>query len=103
MSFAQLTYSESLRDIETCLRAMQNKLYHMGIKTKVSKSTLADANEKRDCRIYEDFAKILITIARELYATEKFEKKLDETVYALDSTTIDLCFVLISLGNIQKE
>ena len=103
MSFAQLTYRESLRDIETCLRAMQNKLYHMGIKSKVSKSTLADANEKRDYRIYEDFAKILITIARELYATEEFEKELDETVYALDSTTIDLCLSLFSWAKFRKH
>ncbi len=103
MSFAQLTYRESLRDIETCLRAMQNKLYHMGIKSKVSKSTLADANEKRDYRIYEDFAKILITIARELYATEEFEKELDETVYALDSTTIDLCLSLFPWAKFRKH
>lgn len=103
MSFAQLTYRESLRDIETCLRAMQNKLYHMGIKSKVSKSTLADANEKRDYRIYEDFAKILITIARELYATEEFENQLDETVYALDSTTIDLCLSLFPWATFRKH
>ena len=103
MSFAQLTYRESLRDIETCLRAMQNKLYHMGIKSKVSKSTLADANEKRDYRIYEDFAKILIAIARKLYATEEFEKELDETVYALDSTTIDLCLSLFPWATFRKH
>ena len=103
MSFAQLTYRESLRDIETCLRAMQNKLYHMGIKSKVSKSTLADANEKRDYRIYEDFAKILINIARELYATEEFENQLDETVYALDSTTIDLCLSLFPWAKFRKH
>ena len=103
MSFAQLTYRESLRDIETCLRAMQNKLYHMGIKSKVSKSTLADANEKRDYRIYEDFAKILIDITRELYATEEFENQLDETVYALDSTTIDLCLSLFPWAKFRKH
>ena len=103
MSFAQLTYRESLRDIETCLRAMQNKLYHMGIRSKVSKSTLADANEKRDYRIYEDFAKILISIARELYATEEFENQLDKTVYALDSTTIDLCLSLFPWAKFRKH
>ncbi len=103
MSFAQLTYRESLRDIETCLRAMQGKLYHMGIKSKVSKSTLAYANEKRDWRIYADFAQILITIARELYASEDFEKELDETVYALDSTTIDLCLSLFPWAKFRKH
>lgn len=82
MSFAQLTYRESLRDIETCLRAMQPKLYHMGIKGRVSRSTLAEANEKRDWRIYADFAQILIAQARELHKQEEFEKELDETVYA---------------------
>lgn len=103
MSFAQLTYRESLRDIETCLRAMQGKLYHMGIMSKVSKSTLAYANEKRDWHIYADFAQILITIARELYASEDFEKELDETVYALDSTTIDLCLSLFPWAKFRKH
>ena len=103
MSFGQLTYRESLRDIETCLRAVQNKLYHMGIKSKVSKSTLADANEKRDYRIYEDFAQILIAQARELYRHEDFEKELDETVYALDSTTIDLCLSLFPWAKFRKH
>jgi len=103
MSFAQLTYRESLRDIETCLRAMQNKLYHMGINSKISKSTLADANENRDYRIYEDFAQILITIARELYVTEEFEKELDETIYAFDSTTIDLCLSLFPWAKFRKH
>jgi Domain of unknown function (DUF4372)/Transposase DDE domain len=103
MSFGQLTYRQSLRDIETCLRAVQNKLYHMGIKSKISKSTLADANEKRDYRIYEDFAHILIAQARELYATEDFEKELDETVYALDSTTIDLCLSLFPWAKFRKH
>ena len=103
MSFAQLTYRESLRDIETCLRAMQGKLYHMGIKNKVSKSTLAYANEKRDWHIYADFAQILIAQARELYATEDFEKELDETVYALDSTTIDLCLSLFPWAKFRKH
>ena len=103
MSFAQLTYRESLRDIETCLRAMQGKLYHMGIKSKVSKSTLAYANEKRDWRIYADFAQILITQARELYSQEEFENQLDETVYALDSTTIDLCLSLFPWAKFRKH
>ena len=103
MSFAQLTYRESLRDIETCLRAMQGKLYHMGIKSKISKSTLAYANEKRDWRIYADFAQILITQARELYSQEEFENQLDETVYALDSTTIDLCLSLFPWAKFRKH
>lgn len=94
MAFAQLTYRESLRDIETCLRAMQNKLYHLGIKSNISRSTLADANEKRDWKIYADFANILIKEAKELYKDEKFFNELDETIYALDSTTIDLCLSL---------
>lgn len=103
MSFGQLTYRESLRDIETCLRAVQNKLYHMGIKSKISKSTLADANGKRDYRIYEDFAQILIAQARELYRNEDFEKELNETVYALDSTTIDLCLSLFPWAKFRKH
>ena len=94
MAFAQLTYRESLRDIEVCLRAMQNKLYHIGIRSNISRSTLAEANEKRDCRIYSDFAYILINMAKELYRDEKFFNELDETIYALDSTTIDLCLSL---------
>src|SRR5215467_9122043 len=91
MAFAQLTYRESLRDIEVCLRAQANKLYHMGIKSGISRSTLADANEVRDWRIYADFAGSLIGIARRLYTEEPFGVDLKETVYALDSTTIDLC------------
>ena len=83
MAFAQLTYRESLRDIEACLRSMQSKLYHMGIRGRVSRSTLAKANEQRDWRIYEDFAKVLITQARVLYADEPFEIDLKQTVYAL--------------------
>ena len=94
MTFAQLTYRESLRDIEACLRAMQSRLYHMGIRGSISKSTLADANEKRDWRIYADFAQALIHIARSLYAEEDLAIELDQTVYALDSTTIDLCLSL---------
>jgi hypothetical protein len=91
MAFAQLTYRESLRDVEACLRAQQQKLYHMGIKSRVSRSTLADANESRDWRIYADFAQSLIAIARRLYATEPFGVDLKDTVYALDASTIDLC------------
>lgn len=91
MAFAQLTYRESLRDIEACLRAQADKLYHMGIKSRVSRSTLADANEVRDWRIYADFAQSLIGIARRLYAGEPFGVNLKDTVYALDASTIDLC------------
>jgi hypothetical protein len=91
MAFAQLTYRESLRDIEACLRAQIAKLYHLGIRGRVSRSTLADANEVRDWRIYAEFAQRLIGIARGLYIDEPFGVDLKETVYALDSTTIDLC------------
>ena len=91
LAFAQLTYRESLRDIETCLRAHQTKLYHLGIRGNVSKSTLADANEQRDCRIFADFAMNLIQTARALYASDSFAVELEQTVYALDTTTIDLC------------
>jgi len=91
MAFAQLTYRDSLRDIEACLRAQAGKLYHMGIKSRVSRSTLADANESRDWRIYADFAQSLIAIARRLYAGEPFGIDLKDTVYALDASTIDLC------------
>jgi hypothetical protein len=91
MAFAQLTYRESLRDTVLCLRAMHNKLHHVGIQSKVAKSTLADANEKRDWRIYCDFAQVLIGKARNLYADDDFGLQLEETVYALDASTIDLC------------
>ena len=91
MAFAQLTYRESLRDIETCLRAHQAKLYHLGIRGNMAKSTLADANEQRGCRIYMDFAMCLIHTARQLYASDSFAVELEQTVYALDTTTIDLC------------
>ena len=91
MAFAPLTYRESLRDIEACLRAQASKLYHMGIKSRVSRSTLADANEVRDWRIYAEFAQSLIGIARRLYAGEPFGVDLKDTVYALDASTIDLC------------
>jgi hypothetical protein len=91
MAFAQLTYRESLRDIECCLRALREKLYHIGIRGKISRTTLADANEKRDWRIYGDFAQGLIHEARQLYADEDFGLELQDTVYALDATIIDLC------------
>ncbi len=91
MAFAQLTYRESLRDIEACLRAQTDKLYHMGIRSRISRSTLADANEVRDWRIYAEFAQSVIGIARRLYAEESFGVELKETVYALDASTIDLC------------
>jgi hypothetical protein len=91
MAFAQLTYRESLRDIETCLRAHQAKLYHLGIRGNIAKSTLADANESRDWRIYQDFAMSLIQTARQLYISDSFAVELEQTVYALDTTTIDLC------------
>lgn len=91
MAFAQLTYRESLRDIEACLRAQQTKLYHMGLRSRVSRSTLADANERRDWRIYADFAHSLIHTARKLYGVDEFGVELAQTVYALDATTIDLC------------
>ena len=94
MAFAQLTYRESLRDIATCLRAQSAKLYHLGIRGAVARSTLADANEGRDWRIYAEFAQHLIKIARGLYVDEPFGVDLKETVYALDSTTIDLCLTL---------
>ena len=103
MAFAQLTYRESLRDIEVCLRAMQTKLYHMGIRSRISKSTLADANENRDWRIYGDFAQVLIHMARELYIEEEFAVELDQTVYALDSTTIDLCLSLFPWAKFRKH
>ena len=104
MSFAQLTYRESLRDIEACLGAVQNKLYHSGIKCKVAKSTLADANETRDWRIYADFAQILIKQARELYRDDNdFTLELEEMVYALDSTTIDLCLSLFPWAKFREQ
>jgi len=96
LAFAQLTYRESLRDIEACLRAQSDKLYHMGIRSRISRSTLADANEVRDWRIYAAFAQRLITMARKLYIDEPFGVDLKETVYALDATTIDLCLSVIS-------
>ena len=89
MAFAQLTFRESLRDIETCLRAHSSKLYHLGIRGGVARSTLADANETRDWRIYQNFAMNLIRVARKLYADDSFAVELDNTVYALDSTSAE--------------
>ena len=94
MAFGQLTFRESLRDIEACLRSMKSKLYHMGIRSKISRSTLADANNSKDWRIYADFAQVLIHCARDLYINDTFGLDLKETVYALDATTIDLCLTL---------
>src|ERR1035441_8647033 len=91
IALAQLTYRESLRDIEACLRSVDGKLYHMGIRGRVSRSTLADANEAHHWRIFADFAQVLIDMARPMYASEPLGFDLDNTVYALDSTTIDLC------------
>jgi hypothetical protein len=102
MAFAQLSYRERLRDIESCLRAMHTKLYHMGIRSRVSESTLADANEKRDWRIYADFAHILIHIARELHRNDDFGVEPDETVYAFDASTLDLCLFLFRRARFQK-
>ena len=102
MSFAQLTYRESLRDIEACLRSMSGKLYHMGLRGKVARSTLADANETHDWRIYADFAQVLIGIARPLYAGDPIGADLNQSVYALDSTTIDLCLSLFPWAHFRK-
>jgi transposase len=102
MAFAQLTYRESLRDIETCLRAQSAKLYHLGIRGGIARSTLADANEKRDWRIYQDFALSLIQVARKLYAQDDFGVELTNTVYALDSTTIDLCLALFPWAKFRQ-
>ena len=103
MAFAQLTYRESLRDIEACLRAAQPKLYHMGIRGNVSRNTLANANQVRDWHIYEDFAQILIARARKLYINDTFGIDLGHTVYALDSTTIDLCLSLFPWALFRKR
>ncbi len=103
MAFAQLTYRESLRDIESCLNSMQKKLYHMGFREKISRSALADANENRDWRIYADFAQVLIHIARALYRDDEFRVELDQTIYALDSTTIDLCLSLFPWAHFRKH
>ncbi len=103
MAFAQLTYRESLRDIESCLRFMQPKLYHMGIRGQVSRNTLANANNQRDWRIYADFSQVLIHQARGLYLEDSFGIDLENTVYALDSTTIDLCLSLFPWAHFRKN
>jgi len=103
MAFAQITYRQILRDIETCLRAMQPKLYHCGIRGNVSRTTLAKANENRDWRIYADFAQVLISKARTLYANEDFGVQLTREAYALDSTTIDLCLSLFPWAKFRKH
>jgi hypothetical protein len=103
MAFAQLTYRESLRDIEACLRAQEQKLYHLGIRGKVARNTLANANAVRDWRIYADFAQVLIARARALYLNEHFGLELDQTVYALDATTIDLCLALFPWAEFRKH
>jgi hypothetical protein len=103
MSFAQLTYRESLRDIEACLRSRREKLYHLGIRGRISRSTLAEANERRDWRMYADFCQILISTARSLYADEDFGVELKETAYALDSTTIDLCLSIFPWASFRKH
>jgi hypothetical protein len=103
MAFAQLTYRESLRDIEACLRSVTGKLYHLGIRSKVARTTLADANESRDWRIFADFAQVLIRIARPLYAADPIGLDLDHSVYALDSTTIDLCLSLFPWAKFRRH
>lgn len=103
MAFAQLTYRESLRDIQVCLRATQSRLYHLGIRGKVSRNTLAHANQVRDARIFADFASLLIAKARTLYATDSFSIELDQAVYVLDSTTINLCLSLFPWAEFRKH
>lgn len=103
LAFAQLTYRESLRDIETCLRALKPKLYHAGFRGKVSRSTLADANRAHDWRIWSDFAQVLIARARQLYANDSLGIELEQTVYALDSTTIDLCLSLFPWARFRRK
>lgn len=102
MAFAQLTFRESLRDIEACLRSQQKKLYHMGIRAKISRNTLANANKIRDWQIYADLAQYLIQIARKLYANDKFDLELQDTAYALDSTTIDLCLSMFPWARFRR-
>ena len=103
LAFAQLTYRESLRDIQVCLRAAQKKLYHMGIRSRISRNTLAHANQVRPWQIYADFAQILICQARQLYAEESFATELDQTMYALDTTIIDLCLSLFPWAKFRKH
>jgi hypothetical protein len=103
MVFTQLTYRDSLRDIEACLRALGSKRYHMGFRSKVARTTLADANERRDWRIYADFAQVLIGMARPLYAEDPMGVELDQGLYALDSTTIDLCLSLFPWARFRRS
>ena len=103
MAFAQLTYREGLRDIEACLRALGGKLYHMGFHGRVARSTLADANDTHDWRIYADFAQVLIRVARPLYVSDPIGLDLDHSLYALDSTTIDLCLSLFPWARFRKN
>lgn len=103
LAFAQLTYRESLRDIESCLRAQQSKLYHMGLRGRISRTTLADANEHRDWRIFRDFAQHLIGLARELYSNESLGIDFTDAVYAFDSTTIDLCLTLFPWAQFRQH
>jgi len=103
MAFAQLTYRESLRDIEACLRSTSTKLYHMGIRGQVSRNTLAHANQVRDWRIYADFGQVLISTARSLYLDEPFGLELDNTIYALDATTIDLCLSVFPWAQFRRR
>jgi hypothetical protein len=103
MGFAQFTYRESLRDIEACLGSVSNKLYHMGFRNKIARSTLADANESRDWRIFADFAQVLIATARPLYAGDPIGVDLDASLYALDSTTIDLCLSLFPWAKFRQQ
>jgi len=103
MVFAQLTYRESLRDIQACLGAMRSKLYHMGFRGRVRKSTLADANDAHDWRIYADFAQVLIAMARPLYAADPMSVELDQSLYALDSSTIDLCLSLFPWARFRRH
>ena len=103
LAFAQLTFRESLRDIETCLRAFEAKLYHAGFRGNISRSTLADANRAHDWRIYADFAQVLINRARKMYANEPIGVELEQTVYALDSTTIDLCLSLFPWAQFRQH
>lgn len=103
LAFAQLTYRESLRDIETCLRAHRSQLYHMGFRGGISRNTLANANQQRDWRIYADFARLLIGQARALYQHEPFGVELDQTVYAFDSTTVDLCLSLFPWAQFRRR
>jgi hypothetical protein len=103
LAFAQLTGRESLRDVEACLRSQHSKLYHMGFRSRISRNTLAHANETRDWRIFADFARVLIAKARQLYRDEPFGVELDQTIYALDSTTIDLCLAMFPWAQFRRH